>query len=886
MKKKLYLAVMCALAGTMATEAGSAAVDLFNNPVGVIGAQPATPVAVASDTQAKAQEQAQAPAPQQAQASAKTPEQIATDILAQAQARQTQAQTPAAPQQSPEKTAEQIASDILAQAQARQAAQLKASSTPAPQAAATDSKPADIKPVVAEAAQEPKKLWSYLPVKAPAEPTVNNKAWVRTPIDAFVLAQIEAKGLTPSPDADRSAFIRRATLDVWGIIPTPEEVAAFVNDTAPDAYEKLADRLLASSKYGERQARRWLDLARYADSTGFQNDDTRPNFWRYRDYVITAFNADKPYSQFIQEQIAGDEILADKQEGIIATGFLAGFPDNSNSRDLVQRKYQITTDMTDTVGKVMLGQTVECARCHNHKFDKISQKDYYSLQSFFANTSAVDNIPAYKGALEHKYEEQWAKWEAATKEIREKQKAILEPYKEAALKYHKERYLTDSRESIFKAKNEWTAQDRWVNHRLENVTDQASLVSYLRDASVSPDSQGYTQEIALKYREFDELSEQLKKFDDLKPTAGVPTISGVSELGHSDAPPSYVFFGGDHERKLEEVQPAFPEAITSEKPAITPTPFSSGRRTALAKWIASDTNPLTARVYANRVWEQYFGRGIVETVSDFGKAGQKPTNPELLDYLAAKFVKDGWSVKKLHREILLSSVYRQSSDYREDIIKADNENKLLAFFPRKRLEAEEIRDSLLVASGQLEDKVGGPSVFPPVPTNLGATPAQWKVSKDKKDQNRRSLYIFTRRSLPYPMLATFDMATAQEAHSKRDVTTTPLQSLALFNSDIVFGWSQALAGRVINEAGSDETAQLDKLYEILFARKATDSEKETLKKFLDSHEKVVREKTAGGKFAVSIPTGLKENKIDPIRAAAFVDLVHTVANSNEFIYRF
>lgn len=753
-----------------------------------------------------------------------------------------------------------------------------ATATPAATAASAETK---------AASTGKSKLWSYQPVVEPTVPVVNNKAWVRTPIDAFVLAPLEAKGLNPSQDADRAAFIRRATLDAWGVIPTPEEVNAFVNDSSPTAYENLADRLLASSKYGERQARRWLDLARYADSSGFQNDDTRANFWRYRDYVINAFNHDKPYSQFVQEQLAGDELLPDQEEGLVATGFLAGFPDNSNSRDLVQRKYQITTDMTDTIGKVFLGQTVECARCHNHKFDKISQKDYFSLQSFFANTSAVDNIPAKKGEVEKKYEQQLAKWEAATKAIRDKQKALIDPYREAALKYHKERYLTDSREAIFKPKDQWNAQDRWVNHRLANITDEDSLVTYLRDASVSPESLNYTPEIALKNQEYKELSDQLKKFDDLKPANGSNTISAVTELGHTDAPPSYVFFGGDHERKLEEVQPAFPEAITDEKPVITPTAFSSGRRTALAKWIASDKNPLTARVFVNRVWEQYFGRGIVETVSDFGKAGQKPTNPQLLDYLAAKFVKEGWSVKKLHREILLSSVYRQSSAYREDLAKADAENKLLGVFPRKRLEAEEIRDSLLVAAGKLEDKVGGPSVYPPIPGNLGATPAQWRTSKDKKDQNRRSLYIFTRRSLPYPLLATFDMATAQEAHSKRDVTTTPLQSLALFNSDIVFGWSQALAGRVINEAGTDEAQQIDKLYQILFARNASDAEKETLQKFLNSHEKVVREKVSEGTFAVSIPTGLKENqKLDPIRAAAFVDLVHTVANSNEFIYRF
>ena len=849
-KKKLYLAILWGLTGAIAGET-LAASDLFNNPVGVIGTKPQpdlfnSPVGVigspATPTAAPAPAPTATPVTESKPAAATTPEVIAPPA------------------------------------------------TQAPQTGQSASIAADTTPVVADA-QAPQagksKLWSYQPVKTPDQPAVNNKAWVRTPIDAFILAPLEAKGLAPSPDADRSAFIRRATLDAWGVIPSPEDVAAFVNDTAPDAYEKLADRLLASTKYGERQARRWLDLARYADSTGFQNDGTRPNFWRYREYVINAFNNDKPYSQFVKEQIAGDELLPDKQEGLIATGFLAGFPDNSNSRDLVQRKYQITTDMTDTVGKVMLGQTVECARCHNHKFDKISQKDYFSLQSFFANTSAVDNIPAQKGDVERKYEKQWAKWEAASKEIRDKQKAIIDPYREAALKYHNERYLTDSRESIFKLKDQWTAHDRWVNHRLANVTGEDDLAGYLRDASENKDNKDFKPELALKNQEYKELVADLKKFDDLKPASGSLNISGVSELGHPDAPPSYVFFGGDHERKLDEVQPAFPEAITDEKPVITPTAFSSGRRTALANWIASDTNPLTARVYVNRVWEEYFGHGIVETVSDFGKAGQKPTNPELLDYLASKFVKEGWSVKKLHREILLSSVYRQSSDYREDAVQADSENKLLAVFPRKRLEAEEIRDSLLVASGKLEDKIGGPSVFPPVPDNLGAAATQWKVSKDKKDQNRRSLYIFTRRSLPYPLLDTFDMATAQEAHSKRDVTTTPLQSLALFNSDIVFGWSQALAGRVINEAGNDESAQLDRLYEILFARKATATEKETLQKFLDSHEKVVRDKTSEGKFEVSIPTGLKDSpKLDPIRAAAFVDLVHTVANSNEFIYRF
>ncbi len=330
----------------------------------------------------------------------------------------------------------------------------------APQAAQTNS----AKEASAQAATETKslqaaksKLWSYQPVKAPVQPEVKNKDWVHTPIDAFVLAPLEAQGLAPSPDVDRAAFIRRATLDAWGVIPTPDEVAAFVDDKSVDAYEKLADRLLSSPKYGERQARRWLDLARYADSAGFQNDETRPNLWRYRDYVINAFNSDKPYSRFVQEQLAGDELWPGNTEALIATGYMANFPDNHNSRDLVQRKYQITTDITDTVGKVFMGQTVECARCHNHKFDKISQKDYYSLQSFFANVSAVDNIPAPKGEVERNYEATWNKYQEATKDIREKQKAIIESVKEQAVKHHKERYLTDSREAIFKPKEQWHA---------------------------------------------------------------------------------------------------------------------------------------------------------------------------------------------------------------------------------------------------------------------------------------------------------------------------------------------------------------------------------------------------------------------------------------------
>lgn len=741
------------------------------------------------------------------------------------------------------------------------------------------------------------KWWSYQPVTAPAIPTVQNKNWARTPIDAFVLAKLEAKKLKPSRDAERAVYIRRATLDTLGYIPTPDEVQAFVNDRSPQAYEKLVDRLLASPHYGERQARRWLDLARYADSTGFQNDNTRPNMWRYRDYVIASFNQDKPYDQFVKEQIAGDELAPDDKDSLIATGFLAGYPDNYNSRDLIQRKYQITTDITDTVGQVFLAQTVGCARCHDHKFDKISQKEYFQLQSFFANTSEVNTIKASIGEFERQYQEQDTKWREATKDLREQRKAILDSVREKGLKFHKERYLTDSREAIFKPESQWTPQDRWVNHRLDNVTSDADIFAYLKFTAEEVDKSApeYDPTNVEKYAQYKKLTEALKQFDSLKPATGSDKITAMTELGHPDAPPTFKLFGGAQERPVEEVQPGFPAAIANGQEAhVVATSTSSGRRTALANWIASASNPLTARVYVNRVWNEYFGTGIVKTVSDFGRAGDRPTNPELLDYLADSLIKSGWHSKPLHRQILLSSVYRQSSDYRTDAYTLDPEDKLLAVFPRKRLDAEQIRDSLLVAAGQLNEKIGGPSVFPPLPKGLIGgkdfydNPA-WTISKDKDDWNRRSLYIFTRRSLAYPMLETFDMASPQQVHSKRDVTTTPLQALTLYNSDLVFRWSQELAGRVIHDVGDDQTKQLDRLYQILFARNPDSSERSTLLAFLQSQEKVIKAKAADsdGTLALAEPVGQANTPLtDPIRASAFVDLVHTVANSNDFSYRF
>jgi hypothetical protein len=822
------------------------------------------------------------------QASAAAPDQAAAEALAAARKSAAEAAAFAAALQNASKSAEAPAAVAAAPvaAPAAVAAAPAAAPAPAPVAAA----PAPAAPAPADVAAAAPPHWSTLPIVPPAVPQVAQKDWVRNPIDAFVLAKIEAKGLKPSPEADRAAYIRRATLDVWGLIPSPEDVAAFVNDTSPDAYEKLADRLLASPHYGERQARRWLDLARYADSAGFQGDATRPNYYRYRDYVIGAFNSDKPYDVFIKEQIAGDELFPGDQNAHIATGFLTSYPDNPNSRDLVERKYQITTDIVDTVGASILGSTVGCGRCHNHKTDKFTQKDYYSLQAFFANTSTTEDFPAKKGPAEEAYAKNLQKYLDSVKELSDKRAALLAPYKDAAFTYHKERYLTDSREAIFKPEKDWTPRDRWVNHRLvnKNVTNDDIIGgAYLRYVAEDKEAPGYGPQAQKVYEEYQKLTVELRKSDNLKPQRGSDTYTGVEELGHPDAPPTFIFSGGSHERPTDEVQPAFPGNLTDKAPVITPTATSSGRRSALANWIASRDNPLTSRVYANRVWSQYFSTGIVRTVNDFGKAGDRPTNQELLDYLADNFSKNGWSVKQLHRQILLSNTYRQSSDYREEVAKADPDNKLLAVFPRQRLEAEEIRDALLVASGKFEDRVGGPSVFPPVPANLGAAPAAWPVSKNQRDWYRRSLYIFTRRSVPYPLLEAFNAPNTQLVHPTREVTTTPLQALTLINDEQVFQLSQAIAGRVIREAGADENAQFTRLFQILFSRNPDDFERAALARFLDDHQKVLTRRILDGKFTLAEPISLKDDEVaNPIRTSAFVDLVHTVVNSNDFVYRF
>ena len=796
--------------------------------------------------------------------------------------------------------------------------------------ASTDNKPS--KPVAAP-------HWAYQPVQNPQVPasTAGNR-WVRTPIDAFVLAKLQEKELQPSADADRATLIRRATLDTWGLVPTPEEVKAFVGDRSPKAYEKLVDRLLASPRYGERWGRRWLDLTRYADSDGYNADGTRPNAWRYRDYVINAFNEDKPYDRFVKEQLAGDELWPNQQEALIATGFLRNYPDEINARDLNLKKQEIATDLTDTVTSVLLGSTVGCAKCHDHKFDKISQREYYQMQAFFVNASARDDVLAATGKERAEYDAQLARYNEATKEIRGKMDVLLQPMIDKLEADRLQGFVPQTRESIEKPETDRNAYDKWIYHR--NLWTMQGRTRNAENRLKEKDKESYAK--------YQELKGELQAFDHLKPKSP-GQLSTMFELG-PDAPPTNILASGIYDRLLDEVQPGFPAAFTSAKPAIAPTAASSGRRTALANWIVDPDNPLAARVFVNRVWSQYFGHGIVDTVSDFGKQGEKPINPELLDYLAYTFVhEDHWSIKSFQKRILLSSVYRQSSAAHEQGIGIDPNNRLLYAFPRQRLDAEEIRDSLLAVSGLLNEKLGGPAVMPPAPANflLGNNRNAWTNSDDPHDHYRRSVYVFIRRNMPYPMLDTFDGANPNTVHSRRDVSTTPTQALTLVNSDLVYRWSQALAGRVIREGGKDESARIDRLYQVLFSRPAQPAEKQKLLAFLDSQQQITLKRVEQGKkYALPDGYGISPaayQQVDKLystlygreadryertalveylktrhesasgaggeddgaeddeaasaaptpqeqqalaRAAAFVDLTHALVNSNEFSYRF
>ena len=786
--------------------------------------------------------------------------------------------------------------------------------------------------------------WAFRPRTTPAPPQVPSSDWIRTPIDTFVLSQLRAKGLEPSPPADRIAWLRRATFDLTGLPPSPAEIAAFVADDSPDAYETVIDRLLDSPHYGERWARHWLDLVRYAETNSFERDGVKPNAWRYRDYVIRAFNDDKPYDQFILEQLAGDELPEPTAEQLVATGFyrLGVWDDEPADRELAY--FDGLDDVVSTTGQVFLGLTVNCARCHDHKIDPIPQRDYYSLLAFFrgltpmaydgpqvltpifADATARERFAAAEQTLRAKRDRLQAQITDIEREFRER--AALGDVAEPDLEDLEFRFYRDSWTSLpnFDALKPETVgqldpayfdlrpatrEDSFgfvFNGTLKVPTDGpytftldsddgARLVvdgrpvivydgihgvgsprtavvelrqgrvpvrldyfqgKHGRGLAVTWSGPGFTGRYLsaataegipvadLKHRplaqviktlgkrvlggaRFEEYTRLRKELDAaLKQKPPADYALWVTETG--PAPPeTFVLTRGSPQAPAEQVEPAFLSVLGGGTPRCAPPAdgATSGRRLALARWIASPDNRLTARVMVNRVWQHHFGRGLVRSPNNFGQLGAPPTHPELLDYLAEEFIRGGWRLKPLHRLIMRSSVYRQASRPSPEALARDPLNDALSHFDMRRLSAEEYRDALYAVTGELNRQLYGPSIFPEISAEVLAGQSRpgsgWNTSPPAQ-QARRSVYIHVKRSLVVPLLSTFDFPETDASCEARFVTVQPSQALAQMNGAFLRARADALAARLRKEAGPDTAAAIRLGIPLALGREANEAE--------------------------------------------------------------
>jgi hypothetical protein len=605
-----------------------------------------------------------------------------------------------------------------------------------------------------------KSYWAFQPRKNVTPPVFKapaDKAWVKTPVDAFVLDSLKKAGLKPAPPADKVTLIRRATYDLHGLPPTPEEVDAFVRDQSPKAYEHLIDRLLASPRYGEQWGRHWLDVVRFAESDGYEYDTHRPDAYRFRDYVVQSFNEDKPYNQFVKEQLAGDEMDSNNETWLVASGFnrLGPLRKNAGNQNVASSRNEVLTEMTNIVGAAFLGVTIGCARCHDHKFDAFRQSDYYRIQGFFAQTQANDLLRASK-------EEQEA-WHAKVDPLNQQM-----------------------RQANFKMRNASEAEKGKLQMELDAIDEKMPLP--------------LTAIYAVK--------------DDPK------QITPIHTLFHGDyLDPRETVGARPLGVLLPEDTPEDP--ITMEKP-----------RLKLADWLVNPENPLPARVMVNRIWQYHFGRGIVSTANDFGRMGGKPSHPELLDYLADQYIAGGWQMRSLHRMIMLSSAYRQASQLpaatEKIAMDKDPENALLWKYSRRRLEAEELRDSMLLISGRLNTKIGGPSVLVPIDTHLVKMlkrPQYWVATKDKSEYDRRTMYLIYKRNLQLPFMGVFDAPDMQLSCPRREQSTHAPQALELLNGQLSNEQATFLAQR-LEESRPSNDARIDLVWRLATGRPPTLKEKQ------------------------------------------------------------
>ena len=672
--------------------------------------------------------------------------------------------------------------------------------------------------------------WAFQPLAQPALPELEDDAWSSNAIDRFVHQRHRERGIEPAPPAGPATLVRRVYYDLLGMPPTPEEIEQFVRDTAPDAWEKLVDRLLADPRYGEHWARFWLDLVRYAESDGWNQDKYRPQIWRYRDYVVNAFNSDKPYTDFVREQLAGDEITGDSPEDITATGYLRLGIYEYNQRNAAGHWNDIMNEITDVTGNVFFGLSMACSRCHDHKFDPIPQTDYFSLRAFFEPIVWKDDVPAATDAERAAWREQQSAWEMAAADVRAEIEALIQPYYEKHAAKVSDMFPLDIQACYQKpaeARSSWEQQ-------------MAYLVERQCIEEAGGPLRGLSEEDKARHKA---LEEALKAFDEVKPEPLPLVMAAADHTG----PLSPTIMPGDAAQT--PIEPQFLTVLASNplgrEPVLPEATRSSGRRSALAGWIGHPENPLTTRVIVNRIWQQHFGEGIVPSASDFGHLGQPPTHPELLDWLTGAFIADGWRFKPLHKQILMSSTWRQSAEHpRAAENQAKDPEEVLLWRARvRRLNAEELRDSMLAASGEFDPRIGGPSVDDKAP--------------------RRGLYVKRMRNTPDALLAAFDTADGLTSTSQRNTTTTPTQALMLINGAYTLDRAAKFAERIRGVEFENREAALDFAFRTVWGRSPTDAE---LDRALD--------------YLGTAPEG-EAPGLDPEK---LTDLCHVLLNSNAFMY--
>ena len=698
---------------------------------------------------------------------------------------------------------------------------------------------------------EEREYWAYQKprrVTVPAlTPMPAHQTQPANPIDAFLVSAMRSKGLTPSPRADRRTLIRRAYLDVLGLPPSPEEVEAFVKDTSPEAWPKLVDRLLASPHYGERWARHWLDLVRYADSGGFEFDNDRAEAWRYRDYVVRAFNTDKPYSEFIKEQIAGDEYAPDNADAMIATGFLRlGAEGGGGERG----RQDALEDIVATTTLTFTGLTVACARCHNHKFDPIPQKDYYRIQSVFFSTRNVEYplVPAHEV---EQHRAATAQVDAKLRPLRQAKRDLEAPY----LKQLVDREIALLPEYL-QAAWKTPVAERTEGQRLNVVQIERTLqMDSLRAKITEKDIVALMpDDVRSKHAA---LKDDIAAVEKTKP-APFPTARAIAESGREPRP-SYFLHRGSPDAKGSVMTPGVLSVATDKEHDFgTPPPDakSSWRRRGFAEWLVSPENPLTARVMVNRLWQHHFGEGIVRTPSNFGKMGEAPSHPELLDWLALEFIERGWSLKSMHRLMLTSQAYQMSSRDIAANVSIDPENRMFWRMPRQRLEAEAMRDTILATAGTLDRTLGGPNMFPYIDPDLFEVSSKrnWPGKPDDDPSTwRRSVYVFSKRSIRYPLFEAFDQPNLVNSVDRRNRSTVAPQALLLMNNSFVLVQAEQFAKRLQREAGEDAGAQVDRAFRIALSRPPDATERQQSTAF--------------------------------VRQDGLAAFCHVLLNLNEFVYR-